>query len=90
MFRKKLEKYEGLVLDEYRDSRVTTTIHMLFMRFPIAVFWINSNMKLVSKTIASPWRLAYSPSEPARYVVEAHPDILDYFHVGDTIVFDET
>ena len=42
MFKKTLSHDEGLVLVESRDSRVSTSIHMLFVSFDLGVIWVNS------------------------------------------------
>src|ERR1700690_2489154 len=79
MFRSQLPADEGLVLVMERDSRIDTSIHMLFVSFDLAVFWINSRMEVVDKKIARSWRPAYFPIQAARYVLEIHPaHINDY------------
>jgi uncharacterized membrane protein (UPF0127 family) len=89
MLQKEIKPSEGLVFDEFKDTKINTAIHMLFMRFPIGVLWANSDHVIVSKVYAKPWRLIYSPEKPARYVIEVHPEVLNYYQVGDTIIFDE-
>ena len=89
MFQKTLDPSAGLLFDEQRDTRVNTAIHMFFMRFPIAVFWVNNDMCLVAKVLAKPWRPFYAPSVPARYIIETHASNLELLDVGDKILFDE-
>jgi uncharacterized membrane protein (UPF0127 family) len=89
MFQKEIIPSEGLVFDEFKDTKINTAIHMLFMRFPIGVLWVNSDHVIVSKVLAKPWKLMYSPEKPARYVIEVHPEVLNYYQVGDTIIFNE-
>ncbi len=89
MFQKEIIPSEGLVFDEFRDTKINTTIHMLFMKFPIGVLWVNSDHVIVSKVFAKPWKLIYSSEKPARYVIEVHPEVLNYFQVGDRIIFNE-
>lgn len=78
-----------MLFDEKRDSRVNSAIHMFFMRFPIAVFWVNSTNILVSKALAKPWHPFYMPSAPARYIIETSTSSLELWNVGDKIQFDE-
>ena len=78
---------EGLLLVGMRDSRLDSSIHMLFVSFDLAVFWINSEMKVVDKVIAKSWRLAYFSKQPARYVLEIHPDRFNDYEIGDTVQF---
>lgn len=89
MFQRSLDPGAGLLFDEQRDTRVNTAIHMFFMRFPIAVFWVNNDMYLVAKVLAKPWRPFYAPSVPARYVIETHASNLELLDVGDKILLDE-
>lgn len=87
MFRSSLPINEGLLLDIGHDSRLDSSIHMFFVPFDLAVFWINSELHVVDKTIAKSWRPAYFPSHPARYTLEMHPERFDDFRVGDRLDF---
>lgn len=87
MFRKSLQLSEAILLDEHKDSRVTTSIHMFFMRFDIAAVWINNEMTVVDCQIAKKWQPYYASQKPARFILEAHPDQLINFHIGDKIEF---
>jgi uncharacterized membrane protein (UPF0127 family) len=78
---------EGLVLVGTRDSRLESSIHMLFVSFDLFVIWINSDMQVVDKIIAKSWRPAYFSKQPAKYVLEIHPDHWEEFQVGDTVQF---
>ena len=80
---------DGLVLVYNDDSRMNASIHMLFVFFDLGVLWVNDAGQVVDKVIARPWRLSYVPQSPARYVIEAHPGIVDQVAVGDTITFSE-
>jgi uncharacterized membrane protein (UPF0127 family) len=87
MFRSKLEREEGLLLVEARDSRLDTSIHMLFVFMDLAVIWINSEYSVVDSVLARAWHPAYAPHQPARYILEIHPDRLDEFKIGDRVEF---
>jgi uncharacterized membrane protein (UPF0127 family) len=87
-FRARLDLDEGLILAGRRDSRLDSSIHMLFVRFELAVIWIDSTMKVVDKIIAKPWRPAYFSKQPATFVLELHPDRWDDFNLDDTVEFD--
>lgn len=87
MFRPRLALDEGLLLIEKRDSRLDTSIHMFFVPFDLAVFWINSAMTVVDKVIAKSWRPAYFPRTDARYTLEIHPDRFGDYEVGDKVEF---
>lgn len=88
MFRRTLARGEGLLLVEGRASRAGAAIHMLFMAFPIAVCWLDEGFCVVDKAYARPWRPLYAPSKPARYTLEAAPDLLEHVEIGDVLVFE--
>ena len=89
MFRSRLDLDDGLLLVEKRDSRLDTSIHMFFVPFDLAVFWINSEMTVVDKVIAKSWRPAYFPKADAKYTLEIHPDRWENYEIGDKVEFRE-
>jgi uncharacterized membrane protein (UPF0127 family) len=60
---------------------------MFFVSFDLAVIWIDSKMQVVDKVLAKSWRPAYFSKQPARYVLEVHPERWEEFQVGDTVEF---
>ena len=66
MFRSSLAEDEVYVFVERRESVAQTTIHMFFVFFPIAVVWLDSEKRVVDKTLARPFRPYYAPSRPAQ------------------------
>lgn len=90
MFRSSLSPDEGLLLVESHPSRTGTSIHMFFMRFPIAAVWLDEDLMIVDKVQAKIWRPVYVPSRPAQFVLEAHPDLFDAIQVGDVVRFEQT
>lgn len=86
-FRPRLGLDEGLLLVGTRDSRLDSSIHMLFVAFDLTVIWINSEMKVVDKITAKSWRPAYFSKQPARYVLEIHPERWGDYEIGDTVLF---
>ncbi len=58
---------------------------MLGVSFDIAVFWINSEMKIVDKIVAGAWKPAFFPKEPARYVLEVHAGRINDFEIGQAV-----
>ena len=85
--RSRLSREEGLLLVGARDSRLDSSIHMLFVFFDLTVIWISSDMKVVDKVLAKSWRPAYFAKQPARYVLEIHPERWNDFEIGDTVQF---
>jgi uncharacterized membrane protein (UPF0127 family) len=86
-FRTGISLAEGLLLVGKRDSRVDSSIHMLFVPFDLSVIWINSSMQVVDKVLAKSWRPAYFAKQPARYVLEIHPKRWGDFEIGDGVEF---
>jgi uncharacterized membrane protein (UPF0127 family) len=86
-FRPHLLRDEGLILVGKRDSRLDSSIHMLFVRFELAVIWIDSTMKVVDKVLAKPWRPAYFSGRAAKFVLEIHPARLGEFDIDETVEF---
>jgi uncharacterized membrane protein (UPF0127 family) len=86
-FRARLPQDEGLLLVGKRDSRLDSSIHMLFVSFDLSVVWINSAMQVVDKVLAKSWRPAYFSKKPATYVLEIHPERWGDFEIGDGVEF---
>jgi uncharacterized membrane protein (UPF0127 family) len=86
-FRSALGRDEGLLLVGKEDSRLDSSIHMLFVPFDLSVIWINSALQVVDKVLARSWRPAYFSKQPARYTLEIHPERWADFEVGDHVEF---
>ncbi len=86
-FRRKLPRHEALLLIEPAEGRLNTAIHMLFVFFPIAAIWINAEGEVVDKVLARPFALYYAPARPACYTLEATPEWLEAFTVGERVAF---
>ena len=87
MFRSRLSRDEGLVLVGARDSRIESSIHMFFVSFDLTVVWVSADMKVVDKVLAKSWRPMYFSKQPAKYVVEIHPERWGDFEIGDEVQF---
>jgi len=85
MFYRDLSPDEGVLLVMREDSIVSSSVHMFFMRFDIAVIWLNTEALVVDTVLAKRWHPAYFPCKPAKYVLETHPSRLLDFRVGDKI-----
>lgn len=79
----------GLLIAHERDSRILAPITMLGVFFPLAVVWINSKEQVVDVIEAHPWRLIYSPRDPACYALEMHIERIGEFHIGDRVKIEE-
>jgi hypothetical protein len=58
---------------------------MFFMKYDLAVIWLDRGLKVVDVQVARRWRPAYTPARPALYVLETHPDHAADFHCGDQV-----
>jgi len=85
MFHRSLGKEEALFFVEKRESILGTSIHMLFVFFPIAVIWLDAQKRVVDKKLARPFRLYYAPQRPAQYFLEGHPSLLERVQIGDQL-----
>jgi uncharacterized membrane protein (UPF0127 family) len=89
MFRRSLPAGEGLLLVQSKDSRLDSSIHMLFMWMDLAIVWVNSANQVVDVRLARRWRPAYVSQRPAKYVLELNVARLPDFKTGDQIQFSE-
>jgi uncharacterized membrane protein (UPF0127 family) len=87
MFRRHVSGEGGLLLVGNRDSRLDAAIHMLFVPFDLAVFWISTQMQITDKVLARRWRPFYAPARPARFILEVHPDLLARYEIGEEVEF---
>lgn len=88
-------KPRDLVLVSPCEDVARSSIHMLFMKFPIDVLWLDSGMRVVDikKSILpfnilkrGTWRI-YRPEKPAKYVIELGKGNIGDMEKGDEIVF---
>lgn len=66
-----------LLFDNLRDS----SIHTLFMRFEIDVYFIDENRTIFDKKSLKPWKF-YKPKKQAKYILETKKNKLK-LKVGD-------
>ncbi len=72
-----------------KSNKIDAAIHMLFMNFDIAVFWLDEAYCVVDKIMAKKWRPFYIPKKNAQFVLEAHPNRFTDFNIGDVLSFEE-
>ena len=88
-FRRRLSPDEGLLLVEGKAGVAATAIHMFFVFFPIAAIWLDDSFRVVDRKLARPFRPFYAARAPARYVLEAAPELLDQVAIGDQLYIGE-
>jgi len=86
MFSRKLGVNNGIILVENNETRINTSIHMMFMNFDLTILWLDDNMVIVDKVLAKRWIPIYFPKKPAQYVVELHPSKFTEYKIGDQFV----
>lgn len=60
-----------LVFHLPKKGRINASIHMLFMKMPIDVVFLDEQKKVVDLVEnISPWTVNYTPAVPAQYLVE--------------------
>ncbi len=85
MFSKEMKPEYGLMIVEQVESRMSTSIHMLFMNYDITVLWLDKEMVVVDKTLAKKWFPVYIPKNPAKFVLELHSSRYSEFQIGDKL-----
>jgi uncharacterized membrane protein (UPF0127 family) len=53
--------------------------------FPLAIFWLDEEGRVISRCLARPWRPFYMPQRPARYVLELAAPRLETAVEGDRL-----
>lgn len=87
MFRPEISDHEGICLITNPPGVINSSIHMFFMRFDIAVIWLDVSMQVIDKTLAKKWTPYYAPHKAAKYILELHPSRLTDFYPGDKVQF---
>jgi uncharacterized membrane protein (UPF0127 family) len=87
MFRRKLQPGEALLFVNPRETIADAAIHMLFVGIPLAVVWLDSEWRVVDMVLAQPWRMHYSPQQPAKYILEGAPSLLEQVSTGDYVMW---
>jgi uncharacterized membrane protein (UPF0127 family) len=87
MFRRQPARDEVYLFVERRESVVGSAITMFFVFFPIAVVWLDRDLRVVDKALARPFRPSYAPRRPSQYYVEGHPSLLECVSLEDELEF---
>ncbi|MCX6054587.1 MAG: DUF192 domain-containing protein [Chloroflexi bacterium] len=87
MFKKDLSEDGGIIIVEDYESRLNSSIHMLFMNFDICAIWLDKNFRVCDIQLAKKWHFAYIPKQKAQYVLELHKSKITYFSLGNQIIF---
>ena len=85
MFKSQPDPYYGLFFPGKADTKVDSAIHMFFVNFDLAVFWLNENNTVVDKVLAKKWHPFYVPRKSARHILELHENRIDDLLIGDQV-----
>lgn len=89
MFSRQIPIDKGIILMGNKESKVNTSIHMMFMNYDLTVLWLDKDLVVVDKVLATRWFPIYFPKAKAQYVVELHSDQFFNFSVGDQLLLSE-
>ena len=70
---------DGLLFTNLTDS----SIHTMFMRFEIDIYFLDKNKIIYDKVSLKPWRF-YKPKKQARYILETKKNKLK-LEIGDSL-----
>lgn len=88
-FRRSLSEGTGLLLINSKENRSVSTIHMWWVFFPLGIIWLDASLVVVDTKLARPWKF-YMPGQPASYILEGLPSILESVKIGDRLeIIDE-
>ncbi len=88
MFQDSISLNEGLLFANKSKNILDAIIHMFFMNFDLAVFWLDEKNIVVDKTIAKRWHPYYAPKTAAQKILEVHPAQIEKFSIGDQLTIE--
>ena len=77
------KRFKGLMLKkDFKDGLLFTnltdsSIHTLFMRFEIDIYFLDENRTIFEKTSLKPWKF-YKPKKQAKFILETKKDKLNF------------
>ena len=72
----------ALVFHLAEKGKLNASIHMLFMRFPIDVLFLDEKQKVVDAVAAlQPWTFNYTPKREAKYIVELPSNAIRKYNI---------
>jgi uncharacterized membrane protein (UPF0127 family) len=85
MFTKKLKPNTGILLVSDNENILKTSIHMLFVFYPIDILWLDKNLKIVDKKTIKPFTINHRPKSPAKYVLELPAGTAKFLSIGEKL-----
>ncbi|MBT4334712.1 DUF192 domain-containing protein [archaeon] len=88
MFSKPLKSGEAIILEAKEEGIIETTLHMLFVFYPIDILWLNKKLEIVDiKRKVLPFKPWIVPKSPAKFVVEMKSGAAKTLKIGDVLKF---
>ncbi|MCR4336028.1 MAG: DUF192 domain-containing protein [archaeon] len=85
MFEKKENFTYGLIFELEKEGKINSSVHMLFVFFPIDIVYLNSQKIVVDKATLNSWILNYTPKKASKYFVELPKGIGDKIKLGEKL-----
>ncbi len=82
----------ALVFHLHEKGKLSASIHMLFMRTPIDVLFLDAQRRVVDAVKElQPWVFNYTPKKEAQFIVELPTGSIDKYQIlaGNTIAWEK-
>jgi uncharacterized membrane protein (UPF0127 family) len=66
-----------LIIELNKPSKTLASIHTLFMKQPIDIYFLNEKKQLTEKTTLKPWKLNYTPKQKTKYIIETQTGLIN-------------
>ena len=87
MFEEKKKFNYALIFEFPIESKIGTSLHMLFVFFPIDVLFLDKNQKVVDKTTLQPFIPNYTPKKAAKFVIELPIEKIKGIKIGQKVTW---
>ena len=87
MFEDKKKFDYALVFEFPRESKIGTSLHMIFVFFPIDVLFLDKDKVVVDKVTLPPFQTNYTPKKKAKYVIEMPEGKAKKIRIGSKITW---
>jgi len=78
----------ALIFPFSKESRIGSSIHMMFVFFPIDTIFLDKNKIVVDKSTLNPWLINYTPKKSAKYLIELPQGKAKAIGIGEKLSWD--
>lgn len=75
----------ALIFELACETRIGSSVHMVFVLFPIDIVFLDARKKVVDKATLQPWMLNYTPRRASKYFVEMPTGLAKGIKIGDEL-----